>query len=335
MKYFPGIYRGRVLAHLKNGKCKIHIPGVYPEIFALLPEDKDTTQNNSTNAANGQGQGNAQGSGGLLGSSSSSNAGGILSSSSKTNNTSSNMYDLSATESTETDIYGEPIKWPQLPDAERAAGLEFNTNNKQGIFNYPRLLSYVWCMFERGDPNKPIYFASVTSEDAATGFEYENGFFKNSIESNSATADGNKVDKGLPLAINVGTSAIELFSTSDTSTSTTSSIKLIINSSNNPEKDLKNQEKNIPPPLASIEINSAGHIILSGTKVKIAADTFEVAENSSTLINANSISLTGGNAVNINANNLLTIDTPSTDKTDPTSNTGKIRVGHGNSQMKF
>lgn len=295
MKYFPGIYRGRVLAHLKNGKCKIHIPGVYPESFALLPSEKTPQQ-------------------------------------------------ASSTDSTEMDIYGQPIKWPQLPDAERATGLEFNGDNKQGIFNYPRLLSYVWCMFERGDPNRPIYFATVTPDQGPGGDEFENSFFKKHVKSNSATIEGDKVNNILPLAINVGTTAIELLSTAevsskpsetDTQTTTTSTIKLIVKSSNKPADDLKNLEKNIPPPLASIEINSAGQIILSGKKVTIAADSFEITENTSTSIKSNSIALTGGDIININANNMMTIDTPSSDKDNPGSNTGKIIVGHGNGQIKI
>ena len=84
-----GFYRGVVLKHLSNGRCKIWIPTVYPDEW--------------------------------------------------------NSYD----------------KADLLPSAEQASSLAFGANNGNGVFSYPNIDSIVWCFFERGDQNFPIYFAST------------------------------------------------------------------------------------------------------------------------------------------------------------------------------
>lgn len=47
-----------------------------------------------------------------------------------------------------------------LPDAEQASPLSFGTNEGLGIFSYPNIGSIVWCFFENGDQNLPVYFAT-------------------------------------------------------------------------------------------------------------------------------------------------------------------------------
>lgn len=84
-----GFYRGIVLKHLANGKCKIWIPGVYPDEWK---EEKN--------------------------------------------------IDL-------------------LPSAEQASPLTFGAAHGNGIFSYPNINAVVWCFFERGDQNFPVYFAST------------------------------------------------------------------------------------------------------------------------------------------------------------------------------
>lgn len=94
MQYAPGceplqgFYRGTVIKHLSNGKCKIWIPTIHPEEW--------------------------------------------------------NSYD----------------KADLLPDAEQASSLSFGANKGSGIFTYPNIGSTVWCFFENGDQNLPVYFAS-------------------------------------------------------------------------------------------------------------------------------------------------------------------------------
>lgn len=91
-----GFYRGIVLKHLSNGKCKIWIPTLHPEEW--------------------------------------------------------NSYE----------------KADLLPDAEQASPLSFGTNNGLGIFSYPNIGSVVWCFFENGDQNLPVYFASTLGGAKAT-----------------------------------------------------------------------------------------------------------------------------------------------------------------------
>ena len=47
-----------------------------------------------------------------------------------------------------------------LPDAEQASSLVFGANHGHGIFSYPNIGSTVWCLFENGDQNQPVYFAA-------------------------------------------------------------------------------------------------------------------------------------------------------------------------------
>lgn len=54
-----------------------------------------------------------------------------------------------------------------LPSAEQASSLAFGTNNGNGVFSYPNIGSMVWCFFERGDQNFPVYFASTLGGGAA------------------------------------------------------------------------------------------------------------------------------------------------------------------------
>ena len=89
MQKLYGFWRGKVLKHLSNGKCKIWIPAVYPKEW--------------------------------------------------------NSYE----------------KADLLPDAEQASSLSFGANNGNGVFSYPNINSIVWCFFERGDQNCPVYFAST------------------------------------------------------------------------------------------------------------------------------------------------------------------------------
>lgn len=50
----------------------------------------------------------------------------------------------------------------KLPPAE-CAGETFGGINGAGVFNYPDLQSTVWCFFEDGNTNKPVYFALANS----------------------------------------------------------------------------------------------------------------------------------------------------------------------------
>lgn len=57
--------------------------------------------------------------------------------------------------------YNSYEKADNLPSAEQAAPLSFGTNNGLGIFSYPNIGSIVWCFFQNGDQNLPVYFAST------------------------------------------------------------------------------------------------------------------------------------------------------------------------------
>ena len=61
--------------------------------------------------------------------------------------------------SSQTDIYGNQLRGAKYPTANQAAPLGGGFCGN-GIFCYPQLSSYVWCFFENGDENKPIYFAT-------------------------------------------------------------------------------------------------------------------------------------------------------------------------------
>lgn len=47
-----------------------------------------------------------------------------------------------------------------LPDAEQASPLFGGSSNGSGIFTYPRINAQVWCFFQNGDQNLPVYFAA-------------------------------------------------------------------------------------------------------------------------------------------------------------------------------
>lgn len=59
------------------------------------------------------------------------------------------------------DLYGNNLKGAKLPDAEQASPLFGGAMSNNGSFSYPKIGSYVWCMFERGDSQLPIYFAGA------------------------------------------------------------------------------------------------------------------------------------------------------------------------------
>jgi len=88
-----GIYPGRVVQHLDNGRCKVFIPGVY----------SDETETNPD----------------------------------------------------------------MLPPAEQAAPLFGGSVNGNGCFSYPNIGAVVWCMFQNGDQNLPVYFAARLGGDRA------------------------------------------------------------------------------------------------------------------------------------------------------------------------
>lgn len=54
-----------------------------------------------------------------------------------------------------------PDKADCLPTAEQASSLAFGANNGLGIFSYPNINSIVWCFFENGNRDLPVYFAST------------------------------------------------------------------------------------------------------------------------------------------------------------------------------
>ena len=47
-----------------------------------------------------------------------------------------------------------------LPPAEQAAPLFGGANLGNGSFSYPNIGAIVWCMFQNGDQNLPVYFAA-------------------------------------------------------------------------------------------------------------------------------------------------------------------------------
>lgn len=101
-----GVYRGQVIQHLTHGKCKVWIPGIYPDEFITKPDN--------------------------------------------------------------------------LPPAEQASSLFGGINNGNGMFSYPNIGAIVWCFFENGDQNRPVYFAaSLGGINAASQFRNCNQFESN------------------------------------------------------------------------------------------------------------------------------------------------------------
>ena len=47
-----------------------------------------------------------------------------------------------------------------LPDAEPASPIFGGSNDGKGMFSYPNIGSVVWCFFQNGDQNYPVYFAA-------------------------------------------------------------------------------------------------------------------------------------------------------------------------------
>ena len=63
-------------------------------------------------------------------------------------------------------IYGVyPDEWKnspeKLPPAEQASMLFAGSNMGNGVFSYPNVGATVWCFFENGDQNYPVYFAAT------------------------------------------------------------------------------------------------------------------------------------------------------------------------------
>ena len=115
-----GFYRGIVLKHLANGKCKIWIPGVYP------------------------------------------------------------------------DEWRDEKKIDLLPSAEQASPLSFGAADGNGIFSYPNINAVVWCFFERGDQNFPVYFASTLGGSKCVDDGKKSK--KDSKEDNEQSAERNNVN---------------------------------------------------------------------------------------------------------------------------------------------
>jgi hypothetical protein len=55
----------------------------------------------------------------------------------------------------------------KLPDALPAAPIFGGGNNGNGCFSYPDIGSIVWCFFDNGDINFPVYFASCLGGEEA------------------------------------------------------------------------------------------------------------------------------------------------------------------------
>lgn len=68
-----------------------------------------------------------------------------------------------------------PEKWnsydkaDELPSAEQASPICFGANTGNGVFSYPNIGSAVWCFFQNGDQNLPVYFASSLGGSPAAG----------------------------------------------------------------------------------------------------------------------------------------------------------------------
>ena len=60
-------------------------------------------------------------------------------------------------------------KADNLPSAEQAAPICFGVNQGNGVFSYPNIGSAVWCFFQNGDQNMPVYFASSLGGKPASG----------------------------------------------------------------------------------------------------------------------------------------------------------------------
>lgn len=65
------------------------------------------------------------------------------------------------------DEWNDYEKVDKLPSAEQASSLAFGAVKGNGMFSYPNIGSVVWCFFERGDQNCPVYFASTLGGEKA------------------------------------------------------------------------------------------------------------------------------------------------------------------------
>ena len=55
-----------------------------------------------------------------------------------------------------------------LPSAEQAAPLGFGSCSGLGLFSYPNIGATVWCFFQNGDQNLPVYFAATLGGQEAS-----------------------------------------------------------------------------------------------------------------------------------------------------------------------
>lgn len=83
------------------------------------------------------------------------------------------------------DAYGNDLKGAMLPDAEQASPLFGGAMTGNGSFSYPKLGSYVWCMFEREEIQHPVYFASAIDLTDMEKNSGDNSFVKTAVNSES------------------------------------------------------------------------------------------------------------------------------------------------------
>lgn len=95
-------------------------------------------------------------------------------------------YEWATEESSDLkDVYGESLRGSKLPDAEQASPLFGGAMSRHGSFSYPKISSYVWCMFERNDIQHPIYFAAaIDTTDLGKG---NNSFTQTTVDSDNGT----------------------------------------------------------------------------------------------------------------------------------------------------
>lgn len=59
-----------------------------------------------------------------------------------------------------------------LPDAEQASPLFGGATRGNGMYSIPDVGAVVWCFFQNGDQNLPVYFATTYLADEGTsGFD--------------------------------------------------------------------------------------------------------------------------------------------------------------------
>jgi len=79
---------------------------------------------------------------------------------------------------THKNLAGQLLKGDKLPTAEMAMSLfGYNEKTGSGVFSYPAIGTKVWCFFENGDANFPVYFAAIpTGTKIKTQFENVNPY---------------------------------------------------------------------------------------------------------------------------------------------------------------